>query len=149
MQYDDLYKALADENRRQIVTTLCDEPVVAGELARRIGLAPNALSFHLKWLRSAGLIGMQRRGRHLWYHLNQATLEAWREHVTAAYRPSPMHHQVPEITRRPVTSRLMHRVTAYETGPVDEAPVRSRLAEPELELVAAGASETDLPSELL
>ena len=149
MQFDDLYKALADENRRQIVTTLCDEPVVAGELARRIGLAPNALSFHLKWLRSAGLIGMQRRGRHLWYHLNQATLEAWREHVTAAYRPSPMHHHVPDVTRRPVTSRLMRRAAAYEAEIVDNTPTLSRIPEPEFELVTVGASETDLPSELL
>jgi DNA-binding transcriptional ArsR family regulator len=85
MQYDELYKALADAHRREIVTALCEQPVIAGELARRVGLAPNALSFHLKWLRSAGLIQMQRRGRNLWYHLNGTALDAWRAHVNAKF----------------------------------------------------------------
>jgi DNA-binding transcriptional ArsR family regulator len=96
-QYDDLYKALADEHRREIVTALCEQPVVAGELAKRVGLAPNALSFHLKWLRSAGLIDMKRSGRHLWYHLNGSTLAAWREHVNAAFHPLPRHQIEPLV----------------------------------------------------
>ena len=100
MEYDELYKALADEHRREIVSALCEQPVVAGELARRVGLAPNALSFHLKWLRSAGLIGMQRRGRHLWYHLNGAALDTWREHVNAAFRPESPSRQIAPDTGR-------------------------------------------------
>ena len=59
---------------------------MAGDLARRVGLAPNALSFHLKWLRSAGLIDMKRSGRHLWYHLNAPRLSAWQDHVNSSFR---------------------------------------------------------------
>src|SRR5438309_367070 len=99
MEFDPLFKALADEHRREIVTALCEQPVVAGELAQRIGLAPNALSFHLKWLRSAGLIDVQRRGRYLWYHLNRSTLACWREHVDAAFQPLLRHGREPVPNR--------------------------------------------------
>lgn len=131
MEYDELYKALADEHRREIVTALCEQPVVAGELARRVGLAPNALSFHLKWLRSAGLIGMQRRGRHLWYHLNGAALDTWRQHVNAAFRP---------------------REALVQTTPGRESDGRFTLAAVPTPALSAAETPTDdgsLPAELL
>lgn len=107
MQYDDLYKALADEHRREIVTALCEQPVVAGDLARRVGLAPNALSFHLKWLRSAGLIDMQRRGRHLWYHLNAPKLSAWQDHVNSSFRAQPFVTSSTTMNSEPIESHLV------------------------------------------
>jgi len=51
--------ALADPHRRQIVELLREHPRRAGELAENVGLAPPALSRHLRILKSGGLIEEQ------------------------------------------------------------------------------------------
>lgn len=81
MNDDLIFKALADENRRRIVSALCREPMVAGELGRMVGLAPNAVSFHLKELRSAGLVSIKREGRFLRYQINAAVLSDWQQRL--------------------------------------------------------------------
>jgi DNA-binding transcriptional ArsR family regulator len=48
--------ALADPNRRRVIDLLRERPYRAGELADAIGLAPAALSRHLKALRESGLV---------------------------------------------------------------------------------------------
>ncbi len=48
--------ALADPNRRGVVELLREGPRRAGELSDELGLAPPALSRHLKTLRESGLI---------------------------------------------------------------------------------------------
>lgn len=76
---DGVFKALADEHRRRIVAALCQEPAEAGSLAGAVGLAPNAVSFHLKALKAADLVTVRRRGRHLVYQLQPETLHGWLE----------------------------------------------------------------------
>jgi DNA-binding transcriptional ArsR family regulator len=48
--------ALADPSRRRVVNLLRERPRPAGEIAREIGVAPSALSRHLKTLRESGLV---------------------------------------------------------------------------------------------
>jgi len=48
--------ALADPNRRQVVDLLSRQPMRAGELAQATGLSPQAMSRHLRVLRSSQLI---------------------------------------------------------------------------------------------
>lgn len=74
---DLIFKALADGNRRRMLSALRTLPRTAGELAGQAGLAPNAASFHLRWLIAAGLIRAERRGRFLWYHIREEPLRAW------------------------------------------------------------------------
>lgn len=68
--------ALAHPQRLQVFRAL----VVAGQpgltpsvLAENLGVARNALSFHLKTLAHAGLVGSEPQGRHLIYraHFSQ------------------------------------------------------------------------------
>lgn len=49
--------ALADPHRRKVVELLGERPRRAGELAEAVGLAPPALSRHLRALKASGLIG--------------------------------------------------------------------------------------------
>jgi DNA-binding transcriptional ArsR family regulator len=53
---DTILAALADPHRRQVVDLLSRGPRPAGELAREVGLAPPAMSRHLKTLRRSGLV---------------------------------------------------------------------------------------------
>jgi DNA-binding transcriptional ArsR family regulator len=48
--------ALADPHRRQVIELLRERPRRAGELADAVGLAPPALSRHLRTLKAGGLI---------------------------------------------------------------------------------------------
>lgn len=53
---DTILAALADPNRRRVVEVLRAGPRPAGEIARAIGLAPPAMSRHLRTLRRSGLV---------------------------------------------------------------------------------------------
>ena len=55
-EVDLVLTALADPHRREVVDILSRGPRPAGELARAVGLAPPAMSRHLKTLRRAGLV---------------------------------------------------------------------------------------------
>ena len=48
--------ALADPHRRQVIDVLSRGPKPAGELARAVGLAPPAMSRHLRALKASGLV---------------------------------------------------------------------------------------------
>lgn len=58
--------ALAQETRLDVFRLLVragPDGVAAGQIAEALGLAPATLSFHLKELKSAGLVGCTRDGR--------------------------------------------------------------------------------------
>jgi DNA-binding transcriptional ArsR family regulator len=48
--------ALADPHRRAVVNLLRERPRAAGELAKAVGLAPPAMSRHLRTLRQGGIV---------------------------------------------------------------------------------------------
>lgn len=53
---DRTLSALADPHRRKVVELLRERPRPAGELAREVGLAPPAMSRHLRTLKDSGLV---------------------------------------------------------------------------------------------
>ncbi|MEZ5937842.1 MAG: metalloregulator ArsR/SmtB family transcription factor [Hyphomonadaceae bacterium] len=55
-EVDAVFDALADAMRRRAIQRLSQGPVRAGDLAKELGLAPPAMSRHLKVLRDAGLV---------------------------------------------------------------------------------------------
>lgn len=62
--------ALAQTSRLQIFRALVvagPQGLTPGVLCEHLGLAPTALSFHLKELLHAGLVDVERQGRHLVY----------------------------------------------------------------------------------
>ncbi len=56
---DVILAALADPHRRRVVELLRRGPRPAGEIARAVGLAPPAMSRHLRTLRRSGLVEEQ------------------------------------------------------------------------------------------
>ena len=56
----DVFDALADPRRRQVVQLLSIRPHCAGELADAAGMSPPAMSRHLKTLLDAGIVEDER-----------------------------------------------------------------------------------------
>jgi ArsR family transcriptional regulator len=65
----ELFKALADPNRLEILAILGRTVRCNCHLQDLLDLAPNLLSYHLKILREAGLIVGERRGRWIDYSI--------------------------------------------------------------------------------
>ena len=66
MNPDAALKALAEPNRRTILTLVAGEPRPVGDIAGHLDITPQAVSRHLKVLREAGLVDERREGtRHL------------------------------------------------------------------------------------
>jgi len=59
-------RALADPNRRRILALVRDQPRAVGEIAGQVAMSQQAVSFHLRVLRGAGLVTERHeRTRHL------------------------------------------------------------------------------------
>jgi ArsR family transcriptional regulator len=56
--------------------------LAAGDLAKRLGIAPAALSFHLSTLTAAGLVRSERRGRRIVYSAVLTAMRGLIEHLT-------------------------------------------------------------------
>lgn len=69
--------ALAQETRLAVYRLLLEhapEGLPAGQVADRLQLLPASLSFHLKELTRAGLIGARQQGRFVWYTADIAAM---------------------------------------------------------------------------
>src|SRR5258706_5721776 len=63
---DAALRALADPNRRRILALVRDQPRAVGEIAAQVEMSQQAVSFHLRVLRGAGLVTERHeRTRHL------------------------------------------------------------------------------------
>jgi ArsR family transcriptional regulator, repressor of sdpIR and other operons len=71
----DVYRALADPTRRQILLLLRDRDMTSGEIAARFDVTWPTISGHLAALKEADLVQADRNGTSLSYHLNVSLLE--------------------------------------------------------------------------
>ena len=72
---NEVFRALGDPTRREILRLLKQTDMTAGELAGQFPLAKSTLSGHFNVLRHAGLIVAERRGTTILYSLNLSAFE--------------------------------------------------------------------------
>jgi DNA-binding transcriptional ArsR family regulator len=70
-----VFKALSDPTRRQVLVLLRERPMTAGELAERFEVSKPTMSAHFAMLVSAGLIDADKQGRTITYRLKLSVLE--------------------------------------------------------------------------
>ena len=70
----DVFGALANPVRRQLLMALRAGPRTASELVQGMPIARSAVSEHLALLRDVGLVRAQKRGRERVYHLDPRPL---------------------------------------------------------------------------
>lgn len=79
----DVFTALADPTRRELVSWLAARPSTATELAKRLPISRQAVAKHLGVLDEARLIGKERAGREVRYRLEAERLSGASEWIAA------------------------------------------------------------------
>lgn len=75
MGENNIFKVLADKQRRDILVMLKDGRLNAGEISERLSVTPAALSYHLKLLKGADLIMEYKSKNFIYYELNTTVLD--------------------------------------------------------------------------
>jgi DNA-binding transcriptional ArsR family regulator len=139
---------VGDPARAAMLAALMDgRALTAGELARVAGVAPQTASGHLARLTEAGLLGMERQGRHRYHRLASAAVAAMIESIMAVSAEAAS--QRGGARRLPVTgprNRALRRIrTCYDhlAGEVAVA-IADRLVESgHVELAPDGGALTE------
>ena len=84
----DLFHALSDETRLEIVELLRKGERCVCELTDTLEAAQSRLSFHLRVLRDAGIVRDRKDGRWVYYELEPDAFEEI-ESLVAAMKPRP------------------------------------------------------------
>jgi len=71
----EVFKALSDPVRRDILTMLKNGRMSAGAIAYKFDMTGATISYHLKVLKKANLIYEDKQKTFVYYHLNQPVLE--------------------------------------------------------------------------
>ena len=75
----DLFSALSDPTRLRIISVLLDGEMNVGEIAAQLELTESAVSHQLRGLRQMRLVRARKKGRQVYYSLND-------DHVAKLYR---------------------------------------------------------------
>ena len=70
-----IFKVLADEQRREILVMLKKGRMSAGEIAEALNITPAALSYHLKQLKGADLVMEYKQKNFIYYEINATVFE--------------------------------------------------------------------------
>lgn len=107
-----IIKALADESRLSILSSLLEQPQYVEEIAKRHALAPSTVSFHLKKLEQAGLISSRKEQYYVVVAANAPLLATTlRELVAACATGKELQDQrLDEYRRKVIASFFPHGV---------------------------------------
>lgn len=79
MSTDAVLRALAEPQRRRILTLVRDGELPAGEIAEHFDITHQAVSQHLRVLRDAGLLNERRDGTRRLYAIRPEAIESVRD----------------------------------------------------------------------
>ena len=90
-------KAIADENRQQIMTHLCCVWLNVSEIVEKLDGKVNqpTVSHHLKKLEEAKLVLVRQEGKHRYYTLNQAQMTVCCGSLVRQFAPDYVTNLVP------------------------------------------------------
>ncbi len=84
---NDVFKALADPTRREILDVLRAGPQTSGQIAERFPTTWATVSRHLSVLREADLIFAERQGQNVIYELNTTVFQDVTKNLIEWLRP--------------------------------------------------------------
>lgn len=84
---NDVFRALSDPTRREILELLRKGPRTSGEIAEEFSTSWATVSRHLSVLRDADLVLAERDGQHIVYELNTTVFHEVVEHLVKWLKP--------------------------------------------------------------
>ena len=72
---NDIFKALNDPARREILKMLQKQDMTAGEIAARFEMTAPSISHHLDKLKRAGLVTTVKQGQFIHYSINTTIID--------------------------------------------------------------------------
>ena len=75
MGFHEMFKALADPVRRDILVLLKKRKMSAGEICEHFDMTNATISYHLSQLKKAGLIFEEKKKNFIFYQLNASVFE--------------------------------------------------------------------------
>jgi ArsR family transcriptional regulator, arsenate/arsenite/antimonite-responsive transcriptional repressor len=84
-----VFKALSDPTRREILRMLRDKAMTAGDLAEAFPMTKGSLSHHYNILKNADLVRVERRGQFQVYSLNTSVFEDVMTMLIDLFEPAP------------------------------------------------------------
>lgn len=72
---NEMFKALADPTRREILMMLSKKDMSAGDIADQFNMTKPSISHHLGILKTAGLVLAMREGQNIIYSLNTTVFQ--------------------------------------------------------------------------
>jgi ArsR family transcriptional regulator, arsenate/arsenite/antimonite-responsive transcriptional repressor len=75
MAMDEVFKALSDPTRREILNLLKKKDLTAGQIAEHFEMSKPSVSHHLSMLKGADLVRIERDGQFLVYSINLSVME--------------------------------------------------------------------------
>ena len=96
-----VFRALADETRRQILDFLRTGPRTSGEIADQFQSSWPTVSRHLAVLRASGLVVTERKGQAIYYELNTSVFQDLIQHLVGWMTTKPK----PKAVRRLALAR--------------------------------------------
>lgn len=111
---DEVFKALADPNRRRLLDALnLRDGQTLRELCAGLEMTRQSVSKHLAVLETAGLVTTERRGREKFHHLDTEPLDAmsdrWLRQYDRARPPTPA-APAPEPTEEPTDLAFVYTI---------------------------------------
>ena len=116
-----LFKCLADRSRLRIVQSLLQEEMYAERLAKRLGVTPATVSFHMKKLEEAGLVTSRPDQYYTMYALRREVLtQPVLELIASANDGRPEQERRDEAYRKKVID------TFFEYGRLKAIPAQRK-----------------------
>jgi DNA-binding transcriptional ArsR family regulator len=81
----DIWGAMADPTRREILSLLQKQDMTAGEIAERFEISNATISHHLKILREAGLVLSEKEKQTITYRINMTVFQEFLAGIAAAF----------------------------------------------------------------
>jgi DNA-binding transcriptional ArsR family regulator len=82
-----VFRAFADQTRRDILKMLRFGPLTSGQIADKFDSSWPTISRHLSVLANAGLVVAVRRGAEIYYELNTTVLQDLAQHIMEWTQP--------------------------------------------------------------